>query len=117
MLSPLDKQQEHRLRPVECQQEDSLAKRGRPRPPMRIDGSSQGVAAYFADRAHPAEFFAISFQRSGPMSLDQRARQLFPPGRLSGFLLITALVPMGPAFGRVMDVDRRWVEWMDQYLK
>src|SRR6266480_4043659 len=33
MLSPLDQQQEHRLRPVECQQEDSLAKKRPPRPP------------------------------------------------------------------------------------
>ncbi|PYU84786.1 MAG: hypothetical protein DMG51_09930 [Acidobacteria bacterium] len=61
MLSPLDKQQEHRLRPVECQQEDSLPKKGRPAATRRIDGSSRGVAAYFADRANPAEFFAISF--------------------------------------------------------
>src|SRR6267154_4056898 len=98
MLSPLDKQQEHRLRPVECQQEDSW---GRPRPGMRIDGSSRGVAAY----AHPAEFFAIFSSMSGPMSLDQRARQLFPPGRLSGFLLITALVPMGPAFGQTRHIE------------
>jgi len=39
------------------------------------------------------------------MSLDQRARQLFPPGRLSGFLLITALVPMGPAFGQTRHIE------------
>src|SRR5438046_2401083 len=39
------------------------------------------------------------------MSLDQRARQLFPPGRLSSFLLFTALFPMGPAFGQTRQIE------------
>src|SRR6266576_3777961 len=41
MLSPLDKQQEHRLRPVECQQEDSLAKKGPPGALTGVPGAWQ----------------------------------------------------------------------------
>src|SRR5438477_9205214 len=43
MLSPLDKQQEHRLRPVECQQEDSCAKKGPPAAPCPRPRALTGV--------------------------------------------------------------------------
>ena len=46
MFSPLDKQQERTLLPVDCQQDKFSAKQRRLLRRLAIDGRSPGVAAY-----------------------------------------------------------------------
>jgi hypothetical protein len=79
MPSPLDKQQEHKISPVECQQEQLFIRRvGRQNVPdffsrlmaakspggrIPIDGHSKGVAAYACHKPfNPQKFEVISSQ-------------------------------------------------------